>query len=117
MLSCVFCYVLHHFSVLRVRIAERLKAVAFIYGVGNSTSHFHSFFLKEAFSLFYGLFRNDEQVSVSFQINLVHFYLAGDDVPCRIQPVQVFHLLYLVSTRVDRNLETLVVSCLKALHT
>ena len=104
----MFSYLLYLFPMFRIGVAKCLKTVGFIYGVGNSSSHFQSFFLKKANGFTQCGIRDDQQVTVGFQVYPVHLYLFGNDTPGRIKPLAVFHLFYFVGAGIYGNFKILV---------
>ena len=109
-LGCVFGYFLYLLPMFGVGIGEGLEAVRLVDRVGDTASDFYASVLEELLCLFQCFVRNNQQVAVCFQINLVYFYLAGDNGPGRIQPMQVFHFFYFVSPRIDGYFKALVIA-------
>ena len=77
----MLCYLLHHFSMLGIRVAESFKAIGFIYGIGNTTGGFNAFGLEEFLSLIQCSIVHNQQVAMGFQIDFVDIQLTGDNIP------------------------------------
>ena len=98
----------HHGPVFRVGVAEGLELVGFVDGVGDAARNLQALFQEEGLGLLQGLVVHDQQVAVRLEVDLVHVQLVGDDLPGRLEPGAVLHLLDLVGADIDGNLETLV---------
>ena len=64
MLGRMLGNILHDLPVLRVRIAESLKIIALINGIGNTTSHFQSLFQEEVLCFLNGSIIHNQQVAM-----------------------------------------------------
>ena len=99
---------LHHGAVVRIRVAEGLEIVGLVDGVGDAARHLDAFAQEEGLGLFQGGVVHQVQVSVRFQIDLVHVQLAGDGFPRGFKPLCVRHLFDFVCADVNGYFEILV---------
>nr|WP_321333098.1 hypothetical protein [uncultured Bacteroides sp.] len=110
----MFGYLLHLLAVFGVAVAERLKIIHFVDSISDAAVSLHAMLLEEFLGLLQRLARHDFQVAVCFQIDLVHLHLRRNDVPRRVQPLQVAHFLHFVGTGIHRHLEALIISGIQA---
>ena len=57
-------YLLHHFPMLRVGVAEGLKFIALIDGKSDTTSHLDALFHKELLRLLYRRIIHNQQIAM-----------------------------------------------------
>ena len=73
--GCGLSYLLHHFPMLWVRVAEGLKLIALIDGKGDTTSNFNTLFLEELLSFLNRGIIHNQHVAMCLQVDLIHIQL------------------------------------------
>ena len=105
------CNVLYCLAMLRIRVAEGLKFVGLVDGVGDTACHLNALFLEKLLGLLQCGVIDNQQVTMGLEIDLVNIELTRDGSPCRLQPLGILHLVDLIGTHIHRNFK-IVVLCL-----
>ena len=111
------CNVLYCLAMLGIRVAEGLKLIGLVDGVGDTACHLNALFLEKLLGLLQCSVIDNQQVTMGLEIDLVNIQLTGDGGPCRLQPLGILHLVDLIGTHIHRHLKIVVLCLYGSRHT